>query len=165
MDLDNFKAFNDKYGIHAGDKAIQITAQVLREGLDNKGAEGDFLGHEGGDDFVFVTVPERAEPVTSYMIAEFDKRIRTLYNEEDLSKGCIVAKGRDGVTREYPIMTISMSGVTNAHRTIESYAEVTNIVAEVKKKAKSIPGSVFYLDKRTDSRGARSDRGKESSHS
>jgi hypothetical protein len=45
-------------------------------------------------------------------------------------------------------MTISLAGITNAHRTITSYGEVTNIAAEVKKKAKSIEGSTFVIDKR-----------------
>lgn len=45
-------------------------------------------------------------------------------------------------------MTISLAGVTNAHRTITSYGEVTNIAAEIKKWAKSIEGSIFVIDRR-----------------
>ena len=48
-------------------------------------------------------------------------------------------------------MTISLAGVTNAHREILSYGEVTNIAAEVKKKAKAEDGSVFVIDKRQNS--------------
>jgi len=153
-DLDNFKAFNDKYGINNGDKAIMITSQILQQGLKDKGDSNDFIGHEGGDDFVFVTTPEKADEVTSYMISEFDRQIRVLYSEEDLKKGCIIAKGRDDVAREYPIMSVSLSGVTNAVRPITSYAEITNIVAEVKKKTKAVDGSVFLVDKRSADRGA-----------
>jgi hypothetical protein len=46
-DLDNFKALNDYYGIGVGDRAIKLTAQVLRQAL-KKGTASDFLGHEGG---------------------------------------------------------------------------------------------------------------------
>ena len=59
-DLDNFKAFNDTYGVHAGDKAIMLTADIMREAIAVEGAEDDFIGHEGGDDFLLLTVPERA---------------------------------------------------------------------------------------------------------
>jgi hypothetical protein len=45
-------------------------------------------------------------------------------------------------------MTISLAGITNEHRSIQSYAEVTNIAAELKKKAKKIQKSCFVLDQR-----------------
>jgi len=148
-DLDNFKAFNDKYGISQGDEAIKLTATILKESMTQQGTLNDFLGHEGGDDFILLTVPEKATPITDFITQEFNTRVRNLYSKEDLELGHIVAHARDGSIKEFPIMTISLAGVTNEHRKINSYAEVTNIAAEVKKKAKSIGGSVFVLDKRT----------------
>jgi len=149
-DLDNFKAFNDKYGIAKGDEAIKLTADVFKDSIKLKGNPDDFLGHEGGDDFILLTAPEKAEEVASYITSEFDKRVRSLYNEEDLKAGKIIAHARDGTIKEFPIMTISLAGVTNTHRPITSYVEVTNIAAEVKKKSKAIPGSSFVIDKRKD---------------
>ncbi len=151
-DLDNFKAFNDKYGIGAGDQAIKLTAQVMREAI-RQGDPAGFLGHEGGDDFIVLTNPEKAEAVTQYLCAEFDRRIKELYSPEDLAQGYIVSKDREGNVKQFPLMTFSLAGVTNAHRPLASYAEVTNICAEVKKKAKlnskEAGKSTFFLDKRT----------------
>jgi diguanylate cyclase (GGDEF)-like protein len=152
-DLDNFKAFNDKYGIAKGDEAIKLTADVFKEAFKMQGNADDFIGHEGGDDFIMITTPDKTQGVADYIIQEFDKRVRGLYNEEDLSKGYIVAHSRDGTIKQFPIMTISLAGVTNEHRTITSYGEVTNIAADIKKKAKSVEGSVFVLDKRRDYSG------------
>ncbi|MBI3615842.1 MAG: HAMP domain-containing protein [Candidatus Omnitrophica bacterium] len=150
-DLDNFKAFNDKYGIGAGDQAIRITASILKEAIKNGGTD-DFLGHEGGDDFFLLTSPERVDEVTQHVCTEFDKRIKQLYSPEDLGQGYIVSKDREGNVKQFPLMTISLAGVTNAHRELSSYAEVTNICAEVKKKAKLTSKgsgrSSFFLDRR-----------------
>lgn len=151
-DLDNFKAFNDKYGIGAGDVAIKLTAQVMKEAI-KKGAPGDFLGHEGGDDFILLTTPEKSDAVTGHVCTEFDKKIRDLYSPEDRERGKIVSKDREGNVKEFALMTISLAGVSNAQRELASYAEVTNICAEVKKKAKMLSKesgkSSFVLDKRT----------------
>ncbi len=156
-DLDNFKAFNDKYGIGAGDKAIKLTAAIMRESM-RKGASDDFLGHEGGDDFFLLTVPEKSEPVTQHICDEFDKRVRQFYSEEDQKQGFIMSKDREGNVKQFPIMTISLAGVTNARRELTSYAEITNICAEIKKKAKlaSKGGgkSCFVVDQRGADRGA-----------
>ncbi|MBI4335558.1 MAG: GGDEF domain-containing protein, partial [Candidatus Omnitrophica bacterium] len=149
-DLDNFKAFNDKYGIAAGDKAIKMTADVMRDSLKKAGGPDDFLGHEGGDDFVLLTTPNKADQITKFICDEFDRRVRDLYKKEDLDTGFIIAHARDGSIQKFPIMTISLAGVSNERRTLSSYGEITNICAEIKKKAKAIPQSVFVLDKRED---------------
>ena len=148
-DLDNFKAFNDKYGIHKGDDAIKLTAGIFKEAIQKNGSNDDFIGHEGGDDFILLTIPERAEKISSYITNEFDKRIRLLYANEDLGRGYIEEKSRHGdEIMKFPIMTISLAGISNMIRPISSYGEVTNIAAEVKKKAKNTPGSCFVIDQR-----------------
>jgi diguanylate cyclase (GGDEF)-like protein len=147
-DLDDFKAFNDKYGIARGDEAIKLTADILKEAIQLEGNQDDFIGHEGGDDFIIITTYPKTQNISDYIIAELGRRIRQLYAPEDLKQGYIISETRDGAIRHFTIMTISLSGVSNTHRTITSYAQVTNIAAEVKKKAKSIGGSVLVIDKR-----------------
>ena len=151
-DLDNFKAYNDNYGISSGDEAIKLTAKILREAR-KLGSETDFIGHEGGDDFMLLTTPEKMDAVTRYICSEFDSRIRSLYSEEDKQRGQIISKDREGNEKPFPIMTISLAGATNMERKLTSYAEVTNICAEVKKAAKNRTRasgkSSFVLDRRT----------------
>lgn len=149
-DLDNFKAYNDKYGIAKGDEAIALTGEIFKEAIKAKGNNDDFVGHEGGDDFLIITTPRQAQGITDYIISEFDKRIRNLFDKEDLERGYIVAHARDGAIKQFPIMTISLAGITNEYRRIASYAEVTNIAAEIKKKAKKLEKSCFVLDQRKD---------------
>ncbi|MCF7916298.1 MAG: diguanylate cyclase [Candidatus Omnitrophica bacterium] len=147
-DLDNFKAFNDKYGVHAGDQVIKLTGQIFKEAIREKGDKSDFIGHEGGDDFLLVTTPDKSSDIARHIIMNFDKRIHRFYNGEDLKRGYIVAHARDGSIKKFPIMTISLAGITNQHRQINSYGEVTNIAAGIKKKSKSIEKSCYVLDKR-----------------
>lgn len=153
-DLDNFKAFNDKYGVHAGDKAIMSTAKALTEAAAKYGSEKDFVGHEGGDDFLLLTSPDKADLLAANIIKAFDEQIRAFYSKEDVENGYIEAASRDsGKTIKYPIMTISIVGVSNTRRNINSYSQITNIAAELKKAAKKIKKSNFLIDKRGDDRG------------
>lgn len=148
-DLDNFKAFNDNYGIHAGDNAIKLAASIFKEAVAQKGNPEDFIGHEGGDDFILLTTPDNAEEIGNYITAEFDKRIRSLYKKDDLERGYIMARPRRGdQIIKFPIMSVSLAGVTNKVRPISSYGEVTNIAAEVKHIVKQTPGSCLIIDRR-----------------
>ena len=153
-DLDNFKAFNDKYGIEAGDRAIMLAADIFKEALKKEGDEkNDFLGHEGGDDFLLLTVPERSGKLAEYIISEFDKRIKAVYKKEDLERGYIEAEGRDNMIKKFPTMTISLAGVGNITRKINSYAHLTNIAADMKRVVKEKEGSNFLIDRRTEDMG------------
>jgi diguanylate cyclase (GGDEF)-like protein len=50
VDMDHFKAINDKYGHACGDHCLRAVAQALRTAL----GEGDLLGRYGGEEFIAV---------------------------------------------------------------------------------------------------------------
>jgi diguanylate cyclase (GGDEF)-like protein len=148
LDLDNFKAYNDRYGIAKGDEVIKFTSKTLDGAIKSSGNAGDFLGHEGGDDFFVITTPDKADAVTQKIIHDFDSEIRSFYSQEDLDAGYIIEKDRKGETVKFPLMTISMAGVTNQLRPVSSYAELTNIAVSIKARAKQEKKSNFILDRR-----------------
>jgi len=147
-DLDHFKAYNDSYGIGKGDEVIKFTSDVIKNAVKEKGNRRDFVGHEGGDDFYVITTPLKTQDIADKIISDFDSKIGDFYSTEDRKKGHIVEKNRKGETVKFPVMSISLAGVSNALRDISSYGELTNIAVGVKKKAKEIVRSSFVLDKR-----------------
>src|SRR3546814_6529033 len=50
VDMDHFKAINDKYGHACGDHCLRMVAQGLRAAL----GDGDLLGRYGGEEFIAV---------------------------------------------------------------------------------------------------------------
>jgi len=150
-DINKFKAFNDRYGIARGDDVIKLMADISKNAIKTKGNPDDFIGHEGGDDFIVLTSLDKVQIIADTVIQEFDKQAINFYDREDLDRGYIISHARDGSTARFPIISVSLAGVTNAHRVISSYAEVTNIAAEMKRKVKSVDTSVFAMDQRRDS--------------
>ena len=65
LDLDQFKAVNDTFGHHAGDKLLKIVAERLC-GLIR---ETDTIGRMGGDEFVIVQTPI-ADPADATSLAQ-----------------------------------------------------------------------------------------------
>lgn len=147
-DLDKFKPFNDRYGFDKGDEAIRVTARVLVETVQKFGSYGDFIGHIGGDDFIFVTTPGQAETLCQNVIVEFDKRIRHLFPREDLRQGYFIGKDRAGVEGKIALLSISLCCVTNKERPLEHMAQIAGIAAELKNYAKKMTGSCYVIDKR-----------------
>ena len=149
IDIDEFKAFNDRYGFEAGDKAIQKTAHILKEALKNANP-ADFIGHIGGDDFILITTPDKVDSLCKEAISNFDRQIPSLYSSEDRKNGYIISKNRQGETKKFPLMSISIAVITNVHTKITHLAQIGELGAELKKYAKSLKGSVYVKNKRAD---------------
>lgn len=143
-DLDNFKAFNDRYGFLKGDRVIFETGQMIR----NATRRTDFVGHVGGDDFMFITGPEKVDALCCQIIKTFDREIRKYYDEESLEQGYISSENRNGEVTRYPIVSISIAVVTNTKRTFTHFAEIGEIGAELKKYLKTLGGSNYLVDRR-----------------
>jgi PleD family two-component response regulator len=147
-DLDNFKAYNDKYGFARGDEALKTTANVILSTIRDHCGAGNFVGHVGGDDFVLLLPSDRAPAVCEEIARAFDAAAPSLYDPEDAAAGCIRSVDREGKAHTFPLMTLSMGGVDLTHHEFRHYLEVADRCAEVKKAAKKLSGSSVYFDQR-----------------
>ncbi|MEZ4358764.1 MAG: response regulator [Kofleriaceae bacterium] len=143
LDLDNLKAFNDYYGYAKANAVIRQTGDVIRAAVSREGMN-DFIGHIAGDDFVFVTTPDRADVVCSGICRTFDEIIPLYYDRRDRDRGHIETKDRFSVLRRFPIMTVSIAAISldSTH----TYAALAALAAEGKHLAKSIQGSTYVRD-------------------
>lgn len=146
-DLDNFKAFNDHYGFVRGDDAIRLVSSTMSDTIKRIGEESDFLGHIGGDDFIIVTSPQRAENLARAVAETFDRDVPALYTAVDRKNGWIAAKDRRGNNVRFPLMSLSLAIVTQSQR-ITSYQSIGEVAAELKSFAKRQAGSFVAMDKR-----------------
>lgn len=149
LDVDNFKAFNDKYGFARGDEALRMTARILSNIIHDYIHEEAFVGHVGGDDFVFMVPSVYVEKICERIIQSFDSIVPSLYDETDREKGYIISKDRGGKKIKFPLMTISVAIVLNDKKRFKHYGEVSEAASEVKKQVKKFTGSNFMSDRRT----------------
>jgi DNA-binding response OmpR family regulator len=140
-DIDNFKAYNDTYSFLKGDAVIHQTAHVLLEAVEQRGNHDDFVGHIGGDDFVVITTPDRAEAICARAIAGFDRLAPLFYDFETRRRGYIDAHDRQGRPARFPFVSLSIGIVSTDRHPIQHVAEVAQRSVEPKKRAKDLPGS------------------------
>ena len=129
LDLDGFKAFNDAFGFATGDDVIRLLASALRDAVRKHGEPDDFVGHVGGDDFVAVMLPARAEAIAQTVVAAFDRGVRAIQRDTRV-----------------PYCTVSV-GVINGARGPSTYERIGERAALVKKEAKRRRGSVVVTER------------------
>lgn len=156
-DLDHFKEFNDRYSYYDGDRVIYILSRILHDVVKGLLGPNGFVGHIGGDDFIFIIPATEIPPVCTEILDVFDTLVPLQYNEQDSRAGYFFGKDRRGQLHRVPLMTLSIGIVTNRHRVFAHPAEVSELATEMKSYAKTLPGSVYVVDRRQSREG--DDRG------
>ncbi|APC08629.1 bifunctional diguanylate cyclase/phosphodiesterase [Neomoorella thermoacetica] len=146
-DLDGFKAYNDAYGFENGDRMIIMLANIIVHAVKKYGAEVDFVGHIGGDDFIVISSPEYTEGICKAIVRLFDRLVGRLFSDEDRNQGKFYSQDREGRRTWLPLVSVSLAIVDC--RDAEDYRDLATRAAQLKKYAKSLPGSVYVRDRRT----------------
>ncbi len=132
FDIDNFKAYNDVYGFENGDRVLTFVTRILQRTM----PKGAFIGHIGGDDFIMILFHYDYEDVCNRIIRDFDAGVTEYYGEADKARGYIEANNRKGEKEHFPIMTLSIAGVTNRAQSFADIFELAEIAGRIKKLCK-----------------------------
>ncbi len=149
-DIDNFKALNDYYGYARGDEAIKTTARILTRVVADTGNEKDFVGHIGGDDFVVMTTPDKADHLARTVVDLFDERAKGFFETEDLERGYLKIRQRSGSVMKIKSLGITLAIVSNEKGPISHIGRVADIASELKRYGKGMSGSVVVRERRGD---------------
>jgi diguanylate cyclase (GGDEF)-like protein len=150
IDVDRFKSVNDVYGFDRGDEFIIALARSLQRAASQTGKPSIFLGHIGGDDFVFICHPDQVLPLTQRTVTDFETAADRLYEPGDAQRGYIEVPDRRGNKQKAALVTLSI-GVAQATEDGRRFADprvVIAVASEMKKVAKSQPGSYVAIDRR-----------------
>lgn len=126
LDLDGFKAVNDRHGHLAGDAVLRDMADLLRKSFRNS----DIVVRYGGDEFV-VLLPEAAASEA----ASLGERARTELEAHDF--GSVVGSGEDGPVLSFSIGVASFpeDGVSG----VDILQQADNRLFEDKKRRPQSP--------------------------
>jgi|WetSurMetagenome_2_1015567.scaffolds.fasta_scaffold00115_4 diguanylate cyclase (GGDEF)-like protein len=147
-DIDFFKPFNDRYGFSRGDEALKMVGRLIQNVVKEQQPRGSFVGHIGGDDFIYVMDIDIIEDTSCRIAGYFDKMVGTLYDMQDRLEKCIHSTDRSGNERTFPLMTISIGITHNRHREFAHYSEIGHVASEMKHVSKEIAGSSVQMDRR-----------------
>jgi GGDEF domain-containing protein len=151
VDIDCFKAYNDRYGFSAGDEVIRQLASILRHAVLVEDDPWSMVGHIGGDDFLAMVQTPQAVPVCETVVRQFDIALPSFYSPEDFARGYAIVKNRRGIDEQTPLMSVSIAAVpVGADQPVVqlTVGALAQSAAEIKSFLKSQVGSKFLFDRR-----------------
>jgi GGDEF domain-containing protein len=96
----------------------------------------DFIGHIGGDDFLFVFQSEDWHMRLKNGIAAFNLAAMKLYDESAIQAGGIEGEDRDGAKRFFPMTTLYAGVVHAGNGAYKSASEVSEAASTARQLAK-----------------------------
>jgi len=147
IDINNFKPFNDTFGFSRGDEVLRMIARIMLNTV-KESMNGGFVGHIGGDDFVFIIPLENVETVCKTIIDRFNVIASDVFGEDDKAKGYYLAKDRKGIEQKIPLLGISIAVVPTNKPHVQHAGKVAEVAAELKKLAKKSNESCYVVDRR-----------------
>ena len=108
------------------------------------------MGHVGGDDFVVVVAPDRAEDIAGGICSRFDEARGEFYEPEDLERGYVRIEDRKGLMQDVPLVGVSVGIASTSRRGFAHYGEAVAVATEMKQFAKRDAGSSYAVDRRGD---------------
>lgn len=149
LDLDNFKIYNDVYGFENGDKIIKLTADLLQKSVKAHFPYNSFVGHIGGDDFIFIieSIPDHFPIVCQDIISSFDKEILHYFSEEDKKNGFMEAEDRMGNIQKVNLTSLSIVGIYGELNKFGTPEVLAQYMTRIKKEAKKVRCSYYLIKK------------------
>jgi diguanylate cyclase (GGDEF)-like protein len=139
-DLNHFKPFNDIYGYWRGDEMIRLVSRCFSAHV---AATRDFLGHVGGDDFIVLFQSLDWEARCEAIVSDFNQQARTLYDEQALEAGGVMAEDRHGTVRFHELVTLSIGACRVPPHSGATPEQVASAAAAAKQKAKQAQVALY----------------------
>ncbi|GGO78610.1 D-glycero-D-manno-heptose 1-phosphate guanosyltransferase [Marinobacterium nitratireducens] len=145
IDLNNFKAYNDRYGYARGDQVIRQLGDMIDR---HAGGPESFVGHIGGDDFVVIFRHALWREICERIVEVFEHSVSEFYNPEHLEAGGIHALDRQGKRQFHGLLSVSVGVVHPDPYRCSSSQEVAELAAGARKAAKGSLGPVYLSARR-----------------
>lgn len=140
FDINAFKPLNDLLGYRVGDQVILLLSDLLRERF---GADTDFVGHIGGDDFVVISSSPAAAAAAKKLQGDFIERTRRFYTDEVLQNDCVESEDRNGEICRFPLVSLAAGIVEAGAGDTRTADQLSDLASFAKKRAKASPDFCF----------------------
>jgi diguanylate cyclase (GGDEF)-like protein len=121
-DIDHYQAYVEQYGSDAGNRVIMRLAKLIVDALPYGTVTP---AHLGNDDFMAMLKPDASRTVAQTLVDQF-RAIRSEFYP-------------DGVVPTQPL-SLSVALVTNEHRVLFNYMQVSNLLSNTMRRIKSRGG-------------------------
>jgi EAL domain-containing protein (putative c-di-GMP-specific phosphodiesterase class I) len=127
-----FRAFNQHFGLSAGDGMLQETAAFLRDAV---GADGQ-ASHLRGNDFLLTVAPEKLEAVCKRIAESYAQTAHDFYSAEERKQGFFQTVDPAGQARRVPLAVLRIYGLSSKTKPFPTFSQAYRLLAAMRHTAR-----------------------------
>ncbi len=143
VDIDNMEFYKELYGELAQDKLMQTYSAIIKSAIDTN----DYIGQLSDDDFIIITVPEKAEKIANYLVYAFDTVVSKFYSESDAKRGFMFMHGDDEAEDKVRLVSTSIGVISNQYKKYNDLKQIISSLISTHKLAKYKTGSAYVIER------------------
>jgi CheY-like chemotaxis protein len=152
IDLVGYKGYCAGYGRDGQRRALQFMSKMIVQLTRNTGIYESYIAHLGGEHFVVLVNLDDYQRLCSTLMTTFDDNVPKLYSKQDLERGYMVARDKQGRESKVPIMALSIGVAHTQHRQFKSAKKMFEVLAQTRQMAVPTDKSVVFVDRRRSER-------------
>lgn len=126
--------FNEIYGFVARDDVLRAIALTLTSAVEELGSMDDFVGHPHENQFIIITVPNKASTLCQQIEERLNQAMNYFYPIRDREAGFVRIGGEDGDVTKVPFMHI---GTIVLHQKDENFPNVESLLEALSQPVKA----------------------------
>ena len=135
----HIQAFKEVAGpIHVNEVLIFL-ADILREVVEHHGTLNDFIGQASDNDFIVITLPDKARAICQTVTKRFNEESDVFYPFPIREAGKVSYTDIDGITHESPLMEMAVGAVSSSDGPFADIVQITEDAAENRRRHPGCP--------------------------
>jgi len=132
--INDYEPYKNVYGFIQANDVLRLLGMLLGSISDEFGQQDDFIGHAGGDNFIWISSEAKAAEMANRLKARFNDEIGSYYKFTDRQQGYLAAVDDNGNSIQVPLMSLAIGIVSPSTQFFADIREITEMAAEARRK-------------------------------
>jgi len=132
--INDYEPYKNVYGFIQANDVLRLLGMLLGSISDEFGQQDDFIGHAGGDNFIWISSEAKAAEMANRLKARFNDEIGSYYKFTDRQQGYLPAVDDNGNSIQVPLMSLAIGIVSPSTQFFADIREITEMAAEARRK-------------------------------
>jgi PleD family two-component response regulator len=148
LSIDGLREYQQIHGRDRSHDVLRNMSKLLKKLTAETGIYESHVAHLGGEHFSALMKSDDHERYCSAAISAFNNIMHLLHSRDEINRGCMLLKNKQGTMLETPLLSLSISVAHSGRRHLRNAKKVFEILSQAQKMDVSMANGRVRIDRR-----------------